>query len=734
MTMDTQKDQVTIEINDTPLQARQGQMLIEVADANGISIPRFCYHKKLSVSANCRMCLVEVEKAPKPLPACATPVTDGMKAWTKSPRAIASQKSVMEFLLINHPLDCPVCDQGGECDLQEMALGYGSDHARYGERKRIVRDKDYGPLVSTEMTRCIHCTRCVRFGTEIAGITEIGGTGRGDHMEIGTYVQKALSSELSGNIIDLCPVGALLSKPFLYTARSWELKSVPGIAPHDAVGSNIQIQTRNGRVMRIIPQENEAVNEIWISDRDRFSYLGLDSSDRITQPMVRDSEGNLVESDWQSALERVVTGLKGIAEGEGGDAIGALASPSSSVEELYLLQKLMRGLGSNNIDHRLLQQDFSGQSVQGAPQLGCPIEEVEQQDAILIVGSDIQREQPLLSHRIRKAAVAGAVVSAINPQGIEFNFPLSQNIGANQLTPSLASVARALIDLGRGGDLAGLETLVADATVQPAHQAVAESLLNGEQTMVLLGESAYRDANQAVIHALAGAIAAMTGATFSVVTEGANALGGDLAGAVPHHGAAGVTLETTGASAAAMSAEPPKGLLLMGVETDHDLAAGATATDAIIANSQFVVSIASFGDRISSEKADVVLPLAAFSESSGTFVNAEGRWQSFGGAVAPKGDARPGWKILRVLGTLANIDGFEYDSSEEVVAAVRGAVEAGETKSWSWQPPADLGNTASPAVTARAIYSVDALVRRSGPLQQSPLGSGAGQMEREEAA
>ena len=732
--MDTQKDQVTIEINDTPLQARQGQMLIEVADANGISIPRFCYHKKLSVSANCRMCLVEVEKAPKPLPACATPVTDGMKAWTKSPRAIASQKSVMEFLLINHPLDCPVCDQGGECDLQEMALGYGGDQSRYSEKKRIVKDKDYGPLVSTEMTRCIHCTRCVRFGTEIAGIAEIGGTGRGDHMEIGTYVRKALSSELSGNIIDLCPVGALLSKPFLFSARSWELKSVPGVAPHDAVGSNIQIQTRNGKVMRVIPQENEAVNEIWISDRDRFSYLGLDSSDRITQPMVRNSEGTLVESDWQGALEQAVTGLSKIAEGEGGDAVGALASPSRTVEELYLLQKLMRGLGSNNIDHRLLQQDFSGQSAQGAPQLGCSIEEIERQNAVLIVGSDIQREQPLLSHRIRKAALAGATVSAVNPEGIEFNFPLSQNIGVDRLIPALASIAGALVESGKGGDLAGLSALVADAAVGDAHRAMAESLLNGEQAMVLMGESAYRDGNQAVVHALASAIAAMSGATLSVVTEGANALGGDLAGAVPHHEAAGAAVESIGATAAAMATEPPRGLLLMGVETDHDLAAGAAATDAIIARSEFVVSIASFGDRISSEKADVVLPLAAFTETSGTFVNGEGRWQSFGGAVAPKGESRPGWKILRVLGTLANIDGFDHDSSEEVVAEVRGAVEGGETKSWSWQAPADLGNAASPAVTARPIYSVDSLVRRSEPLQKTPLAAGNPHETTEETA
>ncbi len=718
--MDTQKDQVTIELNDTRLEARQGQMLIEVADANGVSIPRFCYHKKLSVSANCRMCLVEVENAPKMLPACATPVTDGMKAWTKSPKAIAAQKSVMEFLLINHPLDCPVCDQGGECDLQEMALGYGGDTSRYTEGKRIIKEKDYGSLVSTEMSRCIHCTRCVRFGVEIAGIPEIGGTGRGDHMQIGTYVQKALSSELSGNIIDLCPVGALLSKPFLFSARSWELKSVPGVAPHDAVGSNIQIQTRNGKVMRVIPQENEAVNEIWISDRDRFSYLALDSEDRVTQPMVRNSDGQLVETDWQSALEAAVNGMKMVASTDGGGALGALASPSSTTEEFYLLQKLMRGLGSNSVDHRLRQQDFSGQSDQIAPQLGTTLQQIEQQNAVLIVGSDIQREQPLLSHRIRKAALSGAAVSTVNPDGIEFNFPLSGEVVTDQLTPALSAIARAMVDMGMGGDLSGLSALVADANVEPAHQAVAESLIGGEKAMVLMGEIAYRDQNQAVIYALTGAIASMSGATFSVLTEGANALGGLLAGAVPHRDTADATVDSVGMDVASMVDMAPKGLLLMGIEAESDLAAGPAAADAI-RKSEFVVSLSTFADSVTMGKSDVILPLAAFTESSGTFVNAEGEWQSFGGAVAPKGEARPGWKILRVMGTMANLDGFDYNSSEDVLSEVRGLCDQAETEKWSWSALSDLGDASSCTVASTPIYQVDSLVRRSEPLQQTPL-------------
>ncbi len=693
-----ESNSLTIQINDIELQAEQGQMLIEVADANGIEIPRFCYHKKLSTSANCRMCLVEVENAPKMAPACATPVMDGMKAWTQSPKAIAAQKSVMEFLLINHPLDGPVCDQGGECDLQEIALGYGADTARYTEKKRIVKDKDYGSLVSTEMTRCIHCTRCVRFGEEIAGVTEIGGTGRGDHMEIGTYVQKSLSSELSGNIIDLCPVGALLSKPFLYTARSWELKNTPSIAPHDAVGSNIQIQTRSGEVMRVVPRENEAINEIWISDRDRFSYLGLNSEDRLTQPMMRNESGKLVACDWQQALEATVKGLK-----DAGEAAGAIASPNSTVEEFYLLQKLMRGIGSDNIDFRLGQQDGAGQQV--APQLNGSLEAVEQLNAVLMVGSHLRHEQPLLAHRVRKAALAGAAVSSINPATVTFNYDPHCAIESDQLTTDLAAVAKAMVALGKGTDLDGLTALVANASVEESHQAIAQSLVDGEQGMVLLGGLAYGDANRAVLTELAGAIAQMSEATLSVVTEGANALGGVLSNALPAEG---------GMSVADMVVNPPKAMVLMGVEGE-DL----PATDAI-GKSDFVVAIAAFGNDLIDQQANVVLPMAAFTETSGTFVNMEGNWQSFPGAAAPKGEARPGWKILRVLGTMANLEDFDYDTSEAVLEAARAASTA--PQAWSWSAPADLGKADAGVVSGQTIYRVDPLVRRSEPLQQSHLG------------
>lgn len=681
-------ESLTIHLNDIELQAQQGQMLIEVADANGIEIPRFCYHKKLSTSANCRMCLVEVENAPKMAPACATPVMDGMKAWTQSPKAIAAQKSVMEFLLINHPLDCPVCDQGGECDLQEIALGYGADQARYSEKKRIVKDKDYGSLVSTEMTRCIHCTRCVRFGTEIAGITEIGGTGRGDHMEIGTYVQKSLSSELSGNIIDLCPVGALLSKPFLYSARSWELKSTPSIAPHDAVGSHIQVQTRNGEVMRVVPRDNEAINEIWLSDRDRFSYLGLKSEDRLTQPMMRNEAGKLVPCDWQQALEATVKGLQ-----SAGSDTAAIASPSSSVEELYLLQKMVRGLGSSAIDFRLGQQDLSAQPV--APQLNMRLEQVEQQQAILMVGANLRHEQPLLAHRVRKAALNGAEVSSVNPAETRFNYDLKSEIESTQLSTDLAAVAKAMVAAGKGSELEGLTALVANVSVDESHQAIASSLIEGEQSMVVLGAIAYRDANYATLIELAGAVAQMAGATLSIVTEGANALGGIQANAC-----------------SADRLDHAKATVIMGVEGE-DLSS-ADALD----SSDFVVAMAAFEDELIGQKADVVLPMAAFTESSGTFVNMEGKWQSFSGVVAPKGEARPAWKILRVLGTMANLEGFDYDSSEAVLEAARESAVA--PQAWRWKAPATLDSAAVAA--GQSIYRTDALVRRSEPLQQSHLG------------
>ncbi|MFW6348947.1 MAG: NADH-quinone oxidoreductase subunit NuoG, partial [Thiohalospira sp.] len=484
---------VNIEINGTPIEARDGQMLIEAADEAGINIPRFCYHKKLSVAANCRMCLVEVEKAAKPLPACATPVTDGMKVHTDSTKALSAQKGVMEFLLINHPLDCPICDQGGECDLQEMAMGYGKGVSRFTEGKRVVEDQDIGPLIATDMTRCIHCTRCVRFGQEIAGIRELGATGRGEHMEIGTYIEKSVDSELSGNVIDLCPVGALTSKPFRFNARPWELADHPTIAPHDGVGANITVETLRHEVMRVLPRENEAVNETWIADRERFSYTGLDHEDRVTRPLVRNADGELEAVDWNTALEAVASKLGGTLTEHGGEALTTLVSPSATLEEAFLAQKLTRGLGSGSVDHRLRQQDFSDEAQAPLyPGLGRPITEIERLDAALLVGAHPRKEQPLLGHRLRKAALEGAQVATLDTLVRDHNFPLAAELvdDPRQMAAHLAGIAAALLEQTGATAPEGFAELVAGRTTTAEEQAIAGALASGERRQVLLGPTA----------------------------------------------------------------------------------------------------------------------------------------------------------------------------------------------------------------------------------------------------
>ncbi len=727
--MAEQDNQVTVEIDGISLTARPGQMLIDVADENGIAIPRFCYHKKLSVSANCRMCLVDVENSPKLMPACATPVSDGMKVQTRSARGLEAQKSVMEFLLINHPLDCPVCDQGGECDLQEIALGYGDDSARYEEKKRIVKEKNYGSLVATEMTRCIHCTRCVRFGKEIAGVVELGGTGRGGHMEIGTYVEKSLSSELSGNIIDICPVGALLSKPFLYQARSWELQQRAGIAAHDALGSHITIQTRNGKVMRVLPRENEELNEIWLSDRDRFSYLGLEEGRALT-PLMRDRwSGKLVETDWDTALNAVVEGLRKVINQHGAEAIGALVSPSRTVEELFLLQKWVRGLGSSNIDHRLRQNDFSEQGLQQPLQLETKVAELEKLDAFLVIGSNIRHEQPLIAHRLRKAVLnQDAKALVLNPVEFDFNFPLMAEKTAENLVMDLAGIAKALLDKGQdSAELSGLPALVASAPVEDFHQQSADALLAAENAAIVLGQLAYSSENRGVIHALAEAIAELSGASFNVLTEGANAQGGWFAGALPDRSAGGAILEdgNSGLNKQEMlSTDTIKGLVMMGIEPRFDCSEGKEAITRLKKGCDFIVSLSSF--RSKDKVSDVVLPVGAFFETSGTLINVQGDWQSFEGAIAPPGEARPAWKVLRVLGNLFGLDGFGYIDSSQILDELRaicGKVESSEENEAEkkWNCPTSL-DVKQESVNPVPIYGVDALVRRSEVLQQTPLG------------
>jgi len=654
-------DSVNIEVNGVPLKARKGQMIMQVTDPADIYIPRFCYHDKLSVAANCRMCLVEVEKAPKPLPACATPVTEGMKVFTKSPKAVAAQRATMEFLLINHPLDCPICDQGGECELQDLALGYGRDISRFAERKRVVKDKNLGPLVSTDMTRCIHCTRCVRFGQEIQGFPQLGTTGRGEHMEIGTYIEHSVDHELSANIIDLCPVGALNNKPFRYHARAWEMNQQPLVSPHDAFGTNLYAHVLRGTLMRMVPRENEAINETWIADRDRFGFEGMYAADRVTEPMLR-INGELQAVEWEVALNAAAEGLQAAVSAHGSSGVGFLSSPLATVEEMYLLARLARGIGSGNIDHRLRQLDFRGQANEGAyPHLGLKIADLERLEGLLVVGANLRHEMPLLAHRIRKAAVkGGAQVAFLNPRAFEYLFPVAATaLAESDLVGGLAAVVRAAAE--------ALQTAVpeaaASAHVGDSHRALAKALMHGTRRAVILGTLAQRHPEYSALQAHAATLANLCGASLGQITEGANSAGAYLAGAVPHRMPGGAPASVVGLSAAGMLESALKAYVLFGgIDPANDLSG---ATDAL-AQANLVVAATTHLPGSLRAVAHVVLPIGSFAETSGTYVNAEGRWQSWPGAAKPLGVCRPGWKVLRVLGNLLNLRNFEYSSSEEI--------------------------------------------------------------------
>ncbi len=710
-------DLINIEIDGVPLTARRGDMIIEVADEAGIVIPRFCYHKKLSVAANCRMCLVEVEKAPKPLPACATPVADGMKVLTKSPLARDGQQSVMEFLLINHPLDCPICDQGGECELQDVAMGFGGDASRFQERKRVVKDKDIGPLIATDMTRCIHCTRCVRFGDEIAGLRELGATGRGENVEIGTYVQKSVDSELSGNVIDLCPVGALTSKPFRYSARPWEMTQGATIAPHDAVGSNLYVHVRRNQVMRVVPRENEEVNETWISDRDRFGYQGLYSEDRLTAPAVK-RLGGWETVDWETALKFTASGLRRVAAERGPKQLGALASASATLEELYLLQKLLRGLGSANVDHRLRQVDVSDQEVAPLfPWLGQSLAELEELDAVLLVGSNVRKDQPLVSNRLRKAALKGGSVMLVNPVDFDFNYPVAEGIvtSPDGMLETLAAMAKAL------GAKEKLDKPLRQVEVENRHTEMAGRLREGERSAVLLGSLAAAHPQAATLRALAGFIAEQAGARLGYLPDGANGAGAWLAGAVPHRGPGGQSLEAVGLDASAMISRGLAGYLLLGVEPELDCWDSAAAGEAL-RDADFVAALTAYRTPEMEEYADVMLPIGLFAETSGTYVNLEGRWQSFEAVVSPVEEGRPAWKVLRVIGNLLKLDGFEFMASTEVRDELKALVGDSKPENMgAWRAPGGLDGQATGLVRIGEvpIYAVDPLVRRGRALQQT---------------
>jgi len=710
-------DVVNVEVDGKACQGKKGQMIIHVTDAQQDAyVPRFCYHDKLPIAANCRMCLVEVEKAPKPLPACATPITEGMKIFTKSPKAIGAQKATMEFLLINHPLDCPICDQGGECELQDLAMGFGRDISRFNERKRVVKDKDLGPLVSTDMTRCIHCTRCVRFTSEIAGFQELGTTGRGEDMEIGTYIERAVEHELSGNIIDLCPVGALNSKPFRYRARAWEMTQAALVSPHDGVGTNIFGHVLRGKLMRVVPRPNENINETWIADRDRYSYEGVYSADRLGAPMVREA-GEWKQVTWEVALETAAKGLKAA-----GAELATLASSSATVEELYLLSRLTRSLGSANIDHRLRQQDFRDQDADpAAPGLGgLAIADIDQLDALLVVGSNLRREAPVLAHRVRKAARSGAKVAFVNPARYDYLFPVAGYLESSpaKQVGDLAAVLAAVLEGATAPK--HLASLVSAAQVNTAHRTIAAALKAGAKRAVWLGALALRHPAYADLRALAAGIAAATGATLGTLAEGGNAAGAYLAGAVPHRDAAGLKPAAAGKSARDMLATPHKAYLLFGGAEPWADGLGADAVRTLGA-APFVVAATPYADDTLKSVAHVLLPISTFVETSGTYVNLEGLWQSFAGAAKPLGDARPGWKVLRVLGNLAGIAQFEYQSSQEVREELR--LRCGDIAATSYQGSHEARSGGQDArVIDVPMYAVDAVLRRAPSLQRTREG------------
>ncbi|WEN41860.1 NADH-quinone oxidoreductase chain 3 [Thauera sp. GDN1] len=702
-----------IEIDGKQVQVNDGSTVIEAAAVAGSYIPHFCYHKKLSIAANCRMCLVQVEKAPKPLPACATPVTNGMKVWTHSDLAVKAQKGVMEFLLINHPLDCPICDQGGECQLQDLAVGYGSTASRYQEEKRVVFNKNLGALVSTDMTRCINCTRCVRFTAEIAGEMELGQAFRGEHAEIMPFIEKTIDSELSGNIIDLCPVGALTSKPFRFAARTWELSRRKSVSPHDSLGANLIVQTKHDVVKRVLPLENEDVNECWLSDKDRFSYEALASEQRLTAPMIRQG-GEWKQVDWQAALEFVATGLRGIARDHGPASIGALASPHSTVEELYLLQKLVRGLGSENVDFRLRQADFRADGKRaGAPWLGMPIAGVKDLTRLLVVGSFLRKDAPLLAQRVRQAAKKGLHVSAIGPNAEEWLIPVRNRalVAPSAMVATLGQVVVALAkEKGAEVSVALLGKL--PETVGAEALAIAQSLASGRQVAVWLGNLAAQHARASELQMLAQEIARLTGGSFGFIGEAANSVGGYLAEAVPGEG---------GLNAAAMIEQPRKAYVLMNLEPDLDLANPAAAM-AALDPAQLVVALSSFDSPALRQVADVLLPIAPFTETSGTFVNCEGRAQSFTAVAKPLGEVRPGWKVLRVLGNLLALEGFGQADSDAVRAeALAGDVAAALDNGIEGVvvSPATGAGGALERVADVPIHFADPLVRRAPSLQKT---------------
>ena len=715
---------ITLEVDGKTVEIAEHSTVMDAANKLGIYVPHFCYHKKLSIAANCRMCLVQVEKAPKPLPACATPVTEGMKVWTHSELAVNAQKAVMEFLLINHPLDCPICDQGGECQLQDLAVGYGGSNSRFHEGKRVVAHKDLGPLVSAEeMSRCIHCTRCVRFGQEIAGIMELGMAGRGEHSEIMAFVGHTVDSELSGNMIDVCPVGALTSKPFRYSARTWELSRRRSVSPHDSLGSNLVVQVKQNRVMRVLPRENEDINECWLSDRDRFSYEGLNSDQRLTSPMIK-RDGRWQEVDWATALEYVTSEMSRLREAHGPAAIGALATAQATSEEFYLLQKLLRSLGSDNVDFRLRQLDFSGDAPgAGIPWLGMKVTELNALDRVLLIGSNVRKEHPLLAQRIRQAVRKnGAHLNVINSVGDDLLVRTHGRsiVAPGQIAETIAAVAKAAAE--RIGVSVAPE--IAQADVSDNARQIAESLCGGDNKAILLGNLAQQHPQWSRIRSLANLLGSIVGSRVGVLVDGANTLGGYLCGAVPGDAVSG--RNSSGRNARDMIDNPLKVYMLLHAEPELDMALPRAAVAAMHA-AELVVAMSPYKHQ-ALDYAQVLLPVSPFTETAGTFVNLEGRTQHFNGVVPPLGDTRPAWKVLRVLGNLLQLDGFDFETIEDVRHEMAGAIGSVDERldNKSVVAPERFRGEATatrPDAVERIgevpLYHADGIVRRAASLQQT---------------
>jgi NADH-quinone oxidoreductase subunit G len=708
-------EMVNIEVDGVAMEAPKNSMIIEATDRAGIDVPRFCYHRKLTIAANCRMCLVDVEKAPKPMPACATPVMEGMKIYTQSRRAVDAQHGVMEFLLINHPLDCPICDQGGECELQDLAMGYGRSVSRFAERKRVVKDKNAGPLIQTDMTRCIHCTRCVRFLEEIAGTSEMGGSGRGDRLEIGTCIEKSIDSEVSGNIIDVCPVGALTNKPFRFSARAWELVAQPSTAMHDGLGSSLYYHNRRGEILRAVPAENEAVNETWLSDRDRYSHFGLNADDRVLEPMVKEN-GDWRTVSWEEAIGVAAEALRNVVESDGADQLGVLMSSSAMTEEYFLAQRLARSLGSNNIDHRLREVDFSDDpSRPTTPVFAAGPAEIEQSDVILLIGSNIRHEAPILGHRVRKAWGKGAVIAAINPLDYPFHFSLNHKtvVAPQHMVSELTALASAVAKLTDSQLPAGFEAV--DATEEQHN--LARVLVDGERGVLLLGQLAMSHPQAASLRLLAEWLAATTGYQINLLPHGGNPVGAWRAGAIPHRAAGGTACEA-GLNAREMLETPRKAYLLWGFEPDFDVSNPALA-ESVLAAAEKVIAVTSFATGHLADLADVILPLAPAAQAEGSMLRLDGEMSQIRPAGRPSGACKSGWKILRRLGDELGLDGFDQIDLSGLQAEMNevcsGEAERADALAASGKTQADglhrIGEV--------PMYGLDALCRRSEALQQT---------------